>query len=103
MKGKKKMENRYRIVIEDTQTGETFMNPVECNGFMIVGCVGPIDHYEAMRVRMHNVSDSDMVNTLYTEPELRKAAMQAAWYAKSKRKSIWWRLFHRRPKGACEA
>jgi len=87
---------KYTIKITDNETGMTFMKPVECNGFMIVGCVGPVNRYEAVRIRLHNVNRNDMVNALYTEPELRKAAWKMTADAPLRRMTIWKRLFGRK-------
>ena len=90
------MKQKYTITITDNETGAQFMHQVECNGFMIVGCVGPVNRYEAVRIRLHNVNRNDMVNALYTEPELRKAAWKMTADAPPRRMTIWKRLFGRK-------
>lgn len=90
------MKQRYTIAVTDNVTGQTFMNPVECNGFLIVGCVGPVSRYERIRIRMHNMNRYDTVNALYAETELRKAAWKMTALMPPRRMTIWKRLFGRK-------
>ena len=89
-------KQRYTITITDNGTGAQFMETVDCNGFVILGYVGPVKRFEALRVRMHNVNRYDMVNALYTEPELRKAAWKMTADMPPERTTFWKRLFGRK-------
>jgi len=93
------MLSKYRITIEEIETGKTLMNPVECDGFVILGLVSTEPKKrDTLRVRMHNVSHKDVANALFTEPCLQEAAIAAAKAAKEearRQKSLWRRLFGR--------
>ena len=92
------MLSKYRITIEEIETGRTFMNPTECDGFVILGMVGEgPKKFETLRVRMQNVAAEDIANALFTEQRMLKAAIEAAKADKEERrqKSLWRRLFGR--------
>ena len=93
------MTSKYLISIIDQETGEEVMKPVECDGMMIVGLVGKQGEYEKVRLRLHMVDGRDMVNALYSDPDLRKAAFRMADLMKREYKGWLWKLFHRE-KGA---
>ena len=93
------MTSKYLISIIDQETGEEVMKPVECDGMMIVGLVGKQGEYVKVRLRLHMVDGRDMVNALYSDPDLRKAAVRMADLMKREYKGWLWKLFHRE-KGA---
>lgn len=90
------MKQKYTIKVIDNETGMEFMHPVECEGFMVAGLVGTGNRYHTVRIRLHNVTRYDMVNALYTEPELRKAAWKMTADMPPRRTTFWSRLFGRK-------
>ena len=90
------MNNRYTIQIIDNETGLPFMKPVECNGFVIAGCVGPVEKYTALRVRVHHMTLNDAENALYSNEWLRRAAYKMAADMPPRKLTFWKRLFCRK-------
>ena len=81
---------KYTIKIIDNETGIEFAKPVECDGYLIAGCVGG-ESFESLRLRVHQLSEADITNVLYTDIKLRRAA-----YAMAKLKPVKRMTFLRR-------
>ena len=92
------MTSKYLISVINQETGEEVVRPVECDGMMIVGLVGKQGEYHAVRVRYGGVNENDMINAMYSEPKLKRAACRLAELVKREYKGWLWRLFHREPK-----
>lgn len=90
------MKQKFTIKVIDNETGLVFMNPVECDGFMVAGLVGNGRRFDTVRTRLHHVNLYDMVNALYSEPELRKAAWKMTADMPPRRTTFWSRLFGRK-------
>lgn len=93
------MLSKYRITVTNMETGEEACKPVECDGMMIVGLVGEREKYHAVRVRYSGVNENDMINAMYSEPKLKRAACRMAELVKWQYKGWLWKMFHRE-KGA---
>lgn len=63
------MLQKYRITITEIYTGKEVMDPVECNGFLIQGYIGPRDEdgcYKGVCTRIHEAMKADISMGLFT-------------------------------------
>lgn len=70
------MLQKYRITITEIYTGKEVMEPVECNGFLIQGYIGPRDEdgcYKGVRTRIHEAMKADISLGLYNNDVTKEA------------------------------
>lgn len=93
------MLQKYRITVTEIYTGKELMKPVECDGFLIQGYLGPRGEggcYKEVSVRIHQASKADIGMGLHANDVTREAMMGGAKAAKKYDRIMFWRrLFGR--------
>lgn len=69
------MLRRYSVTAQELLTGESPTPEIDCDGYVIMGFVrGEDGSMEQVRISMHGISNRNVVEGLYSNPELRRCA-----------------------------
>ena len=75
------MLQKYRITVTEIYTGKEVTDPVECDGFLIQGYIGPRDEvgsYKGVSTRIHKAMKADIGLGLFTNDVTKEAMYSGA-------------------------
>lgn len=73
------MLRKYRLEATEMLTGEKKTRDVECDAYITIGFLrGEDAEFKEIRLVVHGVGDAEIVNAMYSDDVLRKAAILCA-------------------------